>query len=163
MQGNRGAHIGHTQAHQFLLKGVLVLPPRCLLLGRWQGRIRTGIRSCSLIEGCESSEPLPQGAILRIVGCEVMAIAHHMHPAALMPSLVDSVGGEEVAAWHSLEGLTQELRDHFAAAGVMVLAGAHTRSTRTPDVAIAAIFSPADESGWHCQPGCPSRDTPHGP
>jgi hypothetical protein len=59
-----------------------------------------------------------------------------MHEASLMQSLMDSVGGEEVAAQHSLQGLTQKLLDHFAAAGVLVFVVAHPRSTRTPDVAV---------------------------
>src|SRR5437588_2883312 len=100
MHGSRGTHIGCAQAHQFLLTGVLLLPPRCLLLGRWQSWMRTGIRPRSFIEGFEISEPLPQHAILWIEFFEVMAITQQMHPAALMQSLMDIVGGEKVAAQH---------------------------------------------------------------
>ena len=66
-----------------------------------------------------------------------------------MQSLIDIVGGEEVSAQHPLEAFTEQVLDHLTASGVMVLVVAQLRRTHTPDVAIAAIFSPPRFIGLH--------------
>src|SRR5207248_3579536 len=66
-----------------------------------------------------------------------------MHPTALMQSLMDIVGSQEVRAKDSLEAFAQHRFDHFAASRMMILIITQLRGTGTPEVAIASIFSPS--------------------
>ena len=76
-----------------------------------------------------------------------------MHPTALMQSLIDILGGEEVRAENPLEAFAQQVLDDLTASGVMVLVVAHRRRTHTPDVAVLALFSPPCFIGLHGRAG----------
>src|SRR5712691_12315592 len=66
-----------------------------------------------------------------------------MHPAPLMQTLMDVVGGVKITAQHALEVLAQHQLDDFPAARVVILIVAYCWGTHTPDVAVLAVFSPA--------------------
>src|SRR5437588_12771771 len=65
-----------------------------------------------------------------------------MHPTALMQALMTIVAGIEVAAEHAAVVLADQLFDHFPFSRMMVLKIAAVGRGDTPDVAIAAVFSP---------------------
>src|SRR5260370_15526105 len=142
----RGAasHVGATDIQQVLLEGMLLCHASLLLLA-W-GRVRVwtllGPGQGLLIDRFDGCGPGEELLIVRILLFEVMPIAQAMHPAALMQALMTSVAGREVAAEHAAVVLADQLFDHFPFSRMMVLKIADVRRGGTPDVAIAAIFSP---------------------
>src|SRR5579859_6232164 len=142
MQGRGRVRIRDTQLPQLLLEGVLLLAALGLLLSRRQADIRAGVGDGPLIDGLDILDPLLHLLSIRILLFELMAVAQQMHPTALMRSRIDVVGGVEVRAEDSLKAFAQQLLDHLAASGVMVLIVAHLGRTHAPDVAVLAVFAP---------------------
>src|SRR5258708_18832258 len=142
----RGAasHVGATDIQQVLLEGMLLCHASLLLLAWGKVRVRTLLGPghgllIARFDGCGPGEEL---LIVRILHFEFMPIAQAMHPAALMQALMTSVAGREVAAEHAAVVLAAQLFDHFPFSRMMLLNIADVRRGGTPDVAIAAIFSP---------------------
>src|SRR5260221_6583683 len=139
---------------------MLLLPASRGLLDRWQAGIRAEVRTRLLVEGSDCADPLLHGRIAGTLLFQVMPIAQEMHPTALMQPLMHIVGGVEVRAQHSLEVTAQQRLDHLVPSRVMILVIAHRWGTRTPDVAVLAVFSPAGLIGLHRRTGSDRRFEP---